>query len=872
MKRRQPDNSNDFAFDPPPAVSSSTTLGPNLYIPSTGLDTAQGSAGYASNNRISYLADMAAPFVSGNPSQAYRPAEEIDADGTNGVTNGTMGDIFGSLDTDPGPNSILAQPSDEELARLLRAYIERGPSPTQGCDEDWSAMAATSTPVNEPTGNSGTGVARSPGVAAATTTNITTTPESNVSVAPSTSPATPGSASRKLIETMSNSPIEIPRTSQFANFHPASPTPKKKFEKEKRRNGGQASTGTEGLSQSSPVRQPTPAKRKLGSPFKMPGLPASSPAKRIPTDNISMGTLYSASPAVSQSLPMDNISPGMTAVPGYSSLTNSQMQTMAGQRIRIMSASYKSLPNLPGFTNELLSSGGSSGSFLDADIAAAEPRSAKRARTDTFGARTMFTNVAREEQMHHQTYFPHIPRGTEPSGLSLAHHFNDHIVQDFKWLERDRSDPEPPPSAVARTTGYEFPIPLPSGTVMSIKAEAEAEAEEDVMVGQKRKAVHMSQGEIEADDIQDPYMLANPGIAHPEPQYLGMFIPHNHGQSMSSYMQGQDRMLPQGQLQSPPQIQAFGQSHPQYGQGQRQSRFPQAFSNSRASNSQGQQQRPPQGQRGIPHRPIDAHQQMFRSSPSAAMARAAGTPTPAPRRRSTVSKAGQKSSPRSDTPRRNVQTPNRRSFQTPNNNPTQNPSFSQTPNQTPLYETPAVLRLHLPTPKQPISTGSCPNTISETLAETNRRTEAELRSLGADVVDYDPNMNWDDTADASFGGLFGGIDLLAPADRTFSDMMGLDMMTMPQDASENVTGLGNTFLTTAVSTGEHTGGLMMTLPSNSDLDATEVPANAATHGIAANFETGTMSTTTAAADLGFACDWPNAFEEGKDFDPMDFGF
>jgi hypothetical protein len=41
---------------------------------------------------------------------------------------------------------------------------------------------------------------------------------------------------------------------------------------------------------------------------------------------------------------------------------------------------------------------------------------------------------------------------------------------------------------------------------------------------------------------------------------------------------------------------------------------------------------------------------------------------------------------------------------------------------------------HLPTPRQPISTGSCPNTISETLAETHQRTAAQFRYADASPV------------------------------------------------------------------------------------------------------------------------------------------
>ncbi|OAP55480.1 hypothetical protein AYL99_10453 [Fonsecaea erecta] len=927
MERRDLDNSDEFNFDHPLPISSSTSLNSTVYINATSLDTGTGSAGHASNNWSQHLTDKTDPFVSGDPS-LYRPSSEIDIDGANIVANGAVGDILGSTvpDTDPHRDSLFDQMEDEQLAQLLQAYIERGPSPTQGTDEDWSNMDTTLNSVDQPIDNAVTGVSCVSGVAA-DAPDIANTPKTNVSAAPptwsgtdtactprtyvaavlSSSPATPGSASCQLMEAMSRSPIEIPRTSHFVNFQSASPAPKKKARSGKKRSVDHGPTSAETSSQSSPVRQKTSAQQVLGSPFKMPHLPASTPAKQIPSAHASMGTLYSPSPASSRVLSMDNISPWMTALPGYTPVTNNQMQGMADPRSRTMSSSDKSPPDHAGFTSELLSSSGSNsngGSFLDRDLPSAEQRSAKRARKEPIPAQAVFANAAHEAQMHRQVYFQQVSqaRGRGQGHLSLAHHFNHLVDSDFKWLERDRTDPEPPPSEVARTTGFEFPTTLPTGTMASVNKEEqdEQDGEEDdvVFVGQKRKAIHMSRDDRDHNNIiQNPYALAGLGISQPAPQYLGMFIPHTQAQTMSQHGMS---VPPQ------PQFPGNGQTCGKFpGQGQQQAQmharahsqgqFTQPMAHSRGLSWQNQSQQQPQGRLVSQHRSVDGQQQHVRSSSSVSKARAPGTPTPSSRHRSTHSKAGQKvvsnSSRSSGTPRKHVQTPSGRSCRTPNHKPSPSLSLSQIPKQTPPNATPAGQRIHLPTPQQPTSTGSCPNTISETLAETNRRTENELRALGADVVDYDPNMSWDDAGvagGASFETLFGGIGLMTPAEQTFSEMMGLHMSMpapvdqhLPQNGSGNIVGLGNTLLNTelktTVSTSGDDAGLFETYLSDSynhsNHNAKNTPDITESNGVAmADVVCETGAAVPATADLDFESDWTKGFDEDKDFDPMDFGF
>ncbi|EXJ57853.1 uncharacterized protein A1O5_12411 [Cladophialophora psammophila CBS 110553] len=885
MKRRQLHDSDAFNFDPPADASSSSNPGSGFDAPSTGLYPANTSSQDASNTRSSYLTDMDGPFVLGDASQFSQSAAENETDNVNTVTNDAGGNTFNLLLPDPQPEAVFDQLSDEEFANMLQMYLERGPSPTQGCDDNWYNMNATSNSINEPTSKAAASLANSPGLAA-DPEDANHTPKTNVSAAPSTSPITPGSppgsGCRALLKKLSTSPIEIPHTPDFADFHHPKPSLQKQSRRGKKRNDGHPPNGAGSFSQSSPVRKNTPAKQVLGSPFKMPGLPASAPAKPMSRDNALMNPLLSPNPAANRPRRMDNLSPLGTTLPSRHILTSSPMQNMADQTSPTISAHYQSPPNPTAFANDLIGSG-SSGSFLDPGLPSAEQPPAKRARTGTVGAQDILANIAREEQMCHQTYFQHISQATAQAGLTLANQFNDGFEHDFKWLERDRTDPEPPPSMVARFTGYEFPIPLPSGTMKSL----EREAEENVNVGQKRKAVHMTQGGIEANGVQDPFAPSGLGIAQAGPEFHGLFFPNNQGQS-ASHMQTQDRMVAQRQLQSPGNIRARGQFRVQaqaqlqmHGQTQDQGQLPQLLSNSRLSRAQ--QQQPQQGLQPSPHLPINGQQQLMRSTPDSAGSRVPGTPTPASRHRSTLSRATQNvtcGSVLPGFPWSNAQTPNGRSSWTPNSMRAQLQPSAQASKQTPPIQSLAEMSLHLPTPQQPISTGSCPNTLSETLAETNRRTEAELRSLGAAVVDYDPNMSWNGMEDMPVGTLYGDIGVPPPLEGPFGETINLDVspplmlsmdMNVPQDESGNVAGLESTLLNTAVAAGDYAERVVMTSPSNNN-NATDTPGNGAADisAMAAITTLERGAAVSAAADSGFPYDWMTGFDEGKIFDPIDF--
>ncbi|KIW93661.1 uncharacterized protein Z519_06266 [Cladophialophora bantiana CBS 173.52] len=886
MKRRQLHDSNAFDFDPPTDASSSSNPGSGFDAPWAGLYLANTSTRGAPNTRSSCLTDMDDPFVLGDASRFYQFATENETDNVNTVTNGAGGSTLSSLLPDLQPDTIFDQLSDEEFASMLQIYVERGPSPSQGCDDNWYNMNATSNSVNESISNAAVSLVNSPGLAA-DTENTNHTPKTNVSAAQSTSPTTPGSppgsACRTLLKKMSRSPIEIPDTPEFADFHHPEPSLQNKSRRGMKRNDGHPPNGAGSFSQSSPVRKNTPAKQVLGSPFKMPGHPASAPAKAMSSDNVLMNPLHSPNPAANRPRWVDILSPLGTTLPSHHTLTSSPMQDMADQTSRTISAHYQSPPNPTAFANDLIGSG-SSGSFLDPGLPSEEQPSAKRARTGTLGAQDILANIAREEQMRHQTYFQHISQAAAQAGLTLANQFNDGFKHDFKWLERDRTDPEPPPSMVARFTGYEFPIPLPSGTMKSL----EREAEEDVNVGQKRKAVHMTQDGIETNGVQDPFGPSGLGIAQAGPGFHSLFSPNNQGQS-ASHMQSQDRMTAQRQLQSPGNIQARGQSQGQaqaqlqmHSQIQDQGQLPQVLSNSRLSRAQQQQQQ--QGLQATPHLPLNGQQQLMRSTPGSARSRVPGTPTPASRRRSTLSRTSQNVTGGSvlpGSPWSSSQTPNGRSSRTPNNIRAHFQPSAQTSKQTPPIQSLAEMSLHLPTPQQPISTGSCPNTLSETLAETNRRTEAELRSLGAAVVDYDPNMSWDGMEDTPVATLYRDIGVLPPLEGPFGETIKLDVsappmlnmnMDVPQDESGNVAGLGCTALTTAVGAGNYAEGVVMTSPSNNN-NTTDTPGNgvADISDMAANRTLETGAAVPAAADSGFPHDWTTAFDEGKIFDPRDFG-
>ena len=86
--------------------------------------------------------------------------------------------------------------------------------------------------------------------------------------------------------------------------------------------------------------------------------------------------------------------------------------------------------------------------------------------------------------------------------------------------------------------------------------------------------------------------------------------------------------------------------------------------------------------------------------------------------------------PQHRTPSANAQSSSTQRMKTPSNTREQA--------QTLFTQTPAALRAHLPTPQKPISTGPCPNTVNETLEETNHRTAPQLRGIAVPMMNTDP--------------------------------------------------------------------------------------------------------------------------------------
>ncbi len=130
--------------------------------------------------------------------------------------------------------------------------------------------------------------------------------------------------------------------------------------------------------------------------------------------------------------------------------------------------------------------------------------------------------------------------------------------------------------------------------------------------------------------------------------------------------------------------------------------------------------------------------------------------------------------------------------------------FMESPMKMPQTQTRAPLRAHLPTPQKPISTGPCPNTINETLEETNRRTTARNHAAAAPMMHLNTNVD----VHASVGdGINGCPDFQMPNDigRTtvnfaspalnFSEMMDMDMNIDPNLNGDMNMNLGRDFNT-----------------------------------------------------------------------------
>jgi hypothetical protein len=786
---------------------------------------------------------MTDPSLADIPSHPYQFATEIDTDNENLTANDGLDNLFGSLQESPRPDTIFQDPHHEQLMKALLDYTALSPSPIRANDEEWNKImdissnsvnldvSDTQLCVNDPFPT----LESSPPGFTPGTTNTANNRTTKSLTAPDTSPATPYSNSRSIqaLEKSCTPPsLRVPKaslaaeglTSDTANGENSAEL---RFADSEFNGNGNDFAEPQYIEPKTPRRK-TSARHLLGSPF----APTTAPARQATA--ALMDIFGSPIPACNRQLPTQNMSTWSPITREQSSMFGGPASNMIDPRYQAPSVKFNSPPNPSTLMEKMRND-----TLLQNELSYPP---AKRTRMSSVGAQQVVANI--ESEWETQQYFyaqSHQGPGTVDPGLCSSNN-----IGDMKnWIDSSLGDMLPPLSTTPDRNEYDYPIPMPTGSFEGPKQEHE----DHVKVGQKRTASQMMRGGMNTN-LQSSSGDMGHGYAETQDSLAGLFISqaqvkapmlmeHKNQMQMSRQMQMQSASRMQGctqrsagshfnspsRAQTPTRLQLRGQKQQLQTamETQDQGQFLQA--------SPGQQMRILQqrrGQRGTPQNPIGTPLQMVGSSPSAASTGPQGTPTPAPRGRSALWKSGQNmvgtslqtasplakkvqnapgkrrvqghnrpvSDPKIGTPGGNVQVSNAQHMQTPGHIHQQIHAWNHTPIETAATQTPTPLRSHLPTPQQLTSTGSCPNTINETVEETNRRTGAQLRGGVAPGMDFAPIFDASSTVDdfltsslfpksnnMSCGGV--GLPLL---NIDFTDMMGMDM-NLDFDTDADLNGL-----------------------------------------------------------------------------------
>ena len=451
------------------------------------------------------------------------------------------------------------------------------------------------------------------------------------------------------------------------------------------------------------------------------------------------------------------------------------MPSMGDPRFQAAAFNFHSPPNPATFTEKL-----QNGNLFQYDPAMAQPQVANPMHMGPAGQQqgdsgtiTMDQHVQREQQIYQQNQRK---RGMPNSQMTTNE--GGYPVND--WV-RSQKDNIPSPPEMSPPGRGQYKVPRPTGSL------SPQEETDERMTG-KPTDLQISPGETGENKTESfpPLNVTPTGMQAP-----GLFLNRKQEQ-YQKFLQHQEQQLRQYQManginpqgptfqgnQFSPPMRGFP-SRQVAGQGQQQMNmsmvppFQDHFQQTSPSPQMGHMQRPQQGQLTIPRNLMTTPTKMVQSSPSGPTTVSQPTSTPVTRRRDTSSKPSPRVTTKStDSPAqaaKNVTTtPSRKRAQSqmdPGSNPqsragindsqAKKAKISQVPDNvsaqadvlkrtsitTPPFRNPAALHAHLPTPQQPISTGSCPNTENETLEETNRRTAAELQALGAPVRDFVPGWN-----------------------------------------------------------------------------------------------------------------------------------
>ncbi|ETI20091.1 hypothetical protein G647_08125 [Cladophialophora carrionii CBS 160.54] len=830
---------------------------------------------------------LTAPSVANIPSHPYQYATEIDTDNDTLTANDWLDNLFGPIQESQGPDTIFQDSHQEQLMKALLDYTVQNPTLTQGVDEEWSKIMGTSpTSANLDTPDTQISVvdpfptleSSSPRLTPRTTIPANNRTPNSGTVS-QTSPATPYSDSRSVnaLEDSCTPPsFRVPKASLAPKTYPPDPA-NSKDAADLTSADGESDNSAPDLAEPQYVdqktpRQQTPVKLPLGSPF----TPTTAPARQATA--ALMDIFGSPLPAGNKHSRTQNMS--------LSSPDRGSTPKVIDPRYQVTPVKFKSPPNPATLMEKMRNN-----TLLQNEVSR---HPAKRARMSSVGAQQVVANIERDWQTQQNFYMQSQQgSGTGDPGLCA----NIEIDGMKNWADTSLGDSLPSQSLTPYNNEYDYPIPMPTGSFDALKQEHE----DYVSVGQKRTASQMIRGGMDANLQRSPGNTGQDyaGIEH---NLSELFIPlsqlqtsmlaeHGTQKQMNYQMQMQSSLRMEGrrqrsagsQFSSPTQAQTPSQVQ-RGAQQQLQSSLQPEVQGEILQASPGQQMgvlQQRRSQQGTPQNPIDTPLQMVRSTPSVASTGPQGTPTPAPRsRRSNLSKPAQNmvsSSPQTArTPLRKVQnTPGKRRAQG-HNNPIATPQngtlvgYVQTldaqPMQTPGHthqqddacnhaliettavQTPTPLRAHLPTPQQLTSTGPCPNTINETLEETNRRTGAQLCGGVAGGIDFVPTFNATTAVDDFLNSHmfqfpdnvnYGGLDLALP-DMDFGDIVDMDMdLSLDFNTNEGLNG----FMTTAPS-----------LPTTVDMRPILSPMVADPGGIAAGSSLGhpLFNNDVRAPSIGYA--------------------
>ncbi|EXJ54817.1 hypothetical protein A1O7_10158 [Cladophialophora yegresii CBS 114405] len=774
---------------------------------------------------------LTAPSVANIPSHPYQYATEIDTDNDNLTANDWLDNVFGPIQESPNPDTIFQDSHHEQLMKALLNYTVQDPSPSQGTNEEWNKMMGIS-PTSANLGTPDTQISigdpfptleSSPSSLIPRTINPANNRTTNSVTASHTSPATPYSDSPSVnaLEQSCTPPLfRVPKASLACKTHTPDSANSEDIADSMSADGefNDSAPGCaepQYVNQKTP-RQRTPVKQPLGSPF----TPTTAPARQATA--ALMDIFGSPLAAGNKQLPTQNMSLSSPATRKQNSKFSGLSPTLIHPSYQATPVEFKSPPNPATLMQKMRNN-----TLLQNEVA--HPP-AKRARMSSVGAQQVVANIERDWQVQ-QHFYTQSQQGSGTGDPALR---ADLGIDDMKnWLDNSLPDISPTQSLTPYNNEYDYPIPMPTGSFDALNQEHE----DYVSIGQKRTASQMIRGGMDANLQSLPGSMGQ-DYAGIEDNLSGLFVPlsqlqtpmlmeHRTQNQMNRQTQKQTALCMQGrpqrsagsqlsaspQAQFPTQGQRGGQQELQISL-QTQNRG-QIFQSSPSQQMGILQQR--RSQQGTPQNPIDTPLRMLRSTPSVASTGRQETPTPAPRRRrrSNLPKPAQNmvsSSPQTAHPSLrkvqntlgktrapghntpvataqkgtavgHVQMSDAQPMQTPGYTRQQDDAWNHALIESNAIQTPTPLHAHLPTPQQLTSTGSCPNTINETLEETNRRTGTQLCGGVAGGVDLIPTFNATTAVDDFLSShmfqlpdnvKFGELGLALP-DMDFGDMMGMDM-------------------------------------------------------------------------------------------------